>query len=118
MTKSFKDGGFHFINSLANKNGHDLIYSLALEKGNIFVCIAAHPSMTKKRWSTGNERITFLIDKEEYNMDQDELIADLTRRITDHIVYVDEWLKVGKKLKDAEDVEITSAPLDAEKNEA
>lgn len=88
MSISFKDGGLRFLREMEKKNGDDLIYSLALEKGNVFVCIAAHPSMTAKRWDTGNERILFIIDEGEYVMDQDLLIDDLTERVKDHTVYV------------------------------
>ena len=84
----FKNKGLSFITELANKNGHDLIYSLALEAGNVFVIVAAHPSMTKKRWTTENERLMFLIDESEYEMNQDELINDLTKRIEAHMYYV------------------------------
>jgi hypothetical protein len=88
MRTSFKDGALKFMKDLEKQNGDDLIYSLALEGGNVFVMVTAHPSMTKKRWDTGNERIMFLVEETEYILDQDLLVEDFTERLTEHMVYV------------------------------
>ena len=90
MKTSFKDGGLQFINDLANKNGTDLGYSLALEAGNVFVIVVAYPSMTKKRFNTEKERIMFHIPEDEYDMDQNKLIDRLSEQIQDHMYFVDE----------------------------
>lgn len=88
MKIGFKDGALKFMKDLEALNGEDLIYSLALEGGNVFVMVTAHPSMTKKRWATGNQRLMFLIDETEYIMGQDELVEDLTNRIAEQMVFV------------------------------
>jgi hypothetical protein len=89
----FNDGGLGFLQKLAEKNGNDLGYSLALESGNVYVIIVAYPSMTKKRWKTHNERserIMFHVPEYEYDMDQDELIDQLSKKIENLMYYVDE----------------------------
>jgi hypothetical protein len=90
MSISFENSALKFMKDLEAKNGEDLIYSLALEGGNVFVMITAFPSMTKKRWSTGNQRLMFLIDTAEYDIEQDLLVEDLTKRIQEHMVFVDD----------------------------
>lgn len=84
----FNESALKFLTDLQAQNGHDLGYSLAVEGDVIFVIIVAQPSMTPKRWNTGNPRIMFLIDEDEYEMGQDELVADLTARIQEHMVLV------------------------------
>lgn len=82
----FKDGAMNLLTSLAKLSGDDLIYSLALEKGNVFVCVAAHPSMTNKRFDTGNERLLFLIDEVEYDKNEDDVIKNVAEQINEHVV--------------------------------
>lgn len=90
MKIRFKDGALKFLHDLEKENGSDLIYSLALEAGNVFVMVTAFPSMTKKRWTTGNERLMFIIEPGEYIMGQDFMVEDLTKRIQEHMVLVDD----------------------------
>jgi hypothetical protein len=88
ISNTFQNKALSFLKGMEERMGNDLIYSLALEAGNVFLCVAAHPSMTPKRWDTERERILFLIDEEEYGMDQDELIEVLSERLEDHMYYV------------------------------
>ena len=85
-------GAFGFMENLAKSAGEDLVYSLALEKGNLFMCVTAFPSMTKKRFDTEGDgmRAIFLIDQDEYELSQSVMIDNLTKMINDHIYYEDE----------------------------
>jgi hypothetical protein len=87
---TFDGGAFKFINDLSNAAGDDLIYSLALENGNLFMCVTAYPSMTKKRFDTGNERLLFLINPDEYSFTQDKMVSKLAEMIAEHVTLVDE----------------------------
>ena len=82
-------GAFGFIEDLAKSAGEDLVYSLALEKGNLFMCVTAFPSMTDKKFATSEDgmRAIFLIDKEEYGWSQSDMVEKLTKMINDQIYY-------------------------------
>ena len=114
MTKMIKcdEGAFKFMIDLANAGGDDLVYSLALERGNMFMCVTAFPSMTKKRFDTSEDgmRAVFLLDTEEYGESQSDMVNSLVKLINNHIYYVNEDMPIefdpittsdgGEKVKD------------------
>lgn len=69
------------MRDLAETAGKDLIYSLAYENDNLFLCVTAYPSMTKKRFvnhdntADGDLRAVFLVDENDFDTTQDELVS-------------------------------------------
>lgn len=86
---SFADGAGKFINQLVEKCGDDLIYSLAYEDGNWFLCVTAHNTLTEKEFNNGNIRVLFQIAQEEMGLSQDEMVNDLARMVNEMIVSED-----------------------------
>lgn len=86
-------GAIGFIKDLAKAAGEDLVYSLALEKGNVFMCVTAFPSMTRKKFDTDTSdgmRAIFLIDESEYGMGQTAMVDKLAALISKHTYYEDD----------------------------
>lgn len=75
---TFDNGAAGFLTGLADNCGDDLIYSFALESGNLFMCVTAHPSMTKKTFKSGNLREVFLIEPNELDISQEDMIKTLS----------------------------------------
>jgi hypothetical protein len=86
------DGAFGFMEDLSKSAGEDLVYSLALEDGNMFMCVTAFPSLTKKRFDVSDEgmRAVFYIDEDDFKLSQNEMVEKMTTLINDHIYYVDD----------------------------
>jgi hypothetical protein len=85
------DGALGFMEDLAKSAGDDLIYSLALEKGNMFMCVTAFPSLTKKRFDTEDDglRAVFHLPESDFKLSQDELVENLTQLIEEHTYYAE-----------------------------
>ena len=86
------DGALGFMEQLSESAGDDLVYSLALERGNMFMCVTAFPSLTKKRFDVNDDgmRAVFHLPEEDFKLTQDELVEKLTAQIKEHMYYVDE----------------------------
>jgi hypothetical protein len=86
------DGALGFMEQLAESAGDDLVYSLALENGNMFMCVTAFPSLTKKRFDINDDglRAVFHLPEEDFKLTQDALVEKLTGQINAHLYDVRE----------------------------
>lgn len=86
---SFNEGAGKFMSDLVERCGDDLIYSLAYEDGNLFLCVTAHEMLTDKEFNNGNIRVVFKIEDNELNIAQDEMAETLSNLVNDMIVTED-----------------------------
>ena len=86
---TFNEGAGKFMQDLVDKCGDDLIYSLAYEAGNLFLCVTAHNTLTEKEFNNGNIRAVFKIEDNELAVPQDEMADTLSKLVNDMIVTED-----------------------------
>jgi hypothetical protein len=86
---TFGEGAGKFMGDLVEKCGDDLIYSLAYEDGNLFLCVTAHEMLTDKEFNNGSMRVTFRIEHNELGILQDEMVDTLSSLVNDMIVTED-----------------------------